>query len=71
MCQKEMAALDAGDEAAAAAAREAQAVFVKNHLMNWVPQLCDDLERRAKTGLYRGLAETIRQFLAFESEDLA
>lgn len=70
LCQKELEALDAGDEGTAAAARVAQRAFLEGHLVNWVPQLCEDIERRATSGLYRGLAETTRQFLAFECDEL-
>lgn len=68
LCQKELDALDAGDNAAADAARAAQRTFCSEHLLNWVPALCDDLERRAKSDLYRGLAEMTRFFLEFERE---
>lgn len=71
LCRKELDAASVGDDAAADAAHEAQRAFARDHLLTWVPQLCDDLERRAKLGLYRGLAETTRQFLEFEREELA
>ncbi len=71
LCRKELDAASAGDDAAADTAHEAQRAFARDHLLTWVPQLCDDLERRAKLGLYRGLAETTRQFLEFEREELA
>ena len=71
LCRKELDAASAGDDAAADAAHEAQRAFARDHLLTWVPQLCDDLERRAKLGLYLGLAETTRQFLEFEREELA
>ena len=70
LCRKEADALAAGDEVGAEAARETQRVFLRDHVLAWFPQLCADLEKRAKQGLYRGLAETVRQFLAFEREEL-
>lgn len=70
LCERERAALDGGDDAAREEAREAQRAFLHDHLLAWMPQLCDDLEKRAHTGLYRGLAETTRQFLAFEKDEL-
>ena len=70
LCRKEADALAAGDEVGAEAARETQRVFLRDHVLAWFPQLCADLEKRAKRGLYRGLAETVRQFLAFEREEL-
>ena len=68
LCQEELEALSAGNEGATESARAAQREFCERHLARWVPQLCDDLERRAKSGLYRGLAQMTRQFLAFECE---
>lgn len=71
LCRAELAALDAGDEAEAGQLADAQAAFLREHLLSWMPQLCDDVEKRAKTGLYRGLAQMTRQFLEFEREELA
>ena len=70
LCCKEAEALAANDGAGVDAARVAQQDFLRDHLLVWIPQLCDDLEKRAKPGLYRGLAETARQFLVFEREEL-
>lgn len=70
LCRKEADALRAGDEAAAQAARDLQRDFLRDHVLAWVPQLCDDLEKRAQPGLYRGLAETTSQFLSFERDEL-
>lgn len=69
LCRKELDAQAAGDEKGAAGAREAQRAFLRDHMLAWVPQLCIDLEKRAKLGLYRGLAETTRRFLTFEREE--
>lgn len=70
LCDREARAHAAGDSQAAKAVRGVQRAFLRDHLMKWVPRLCDDLAARAGTGLYRGLAETTRQFLAFECEEL-
>lgn len=71
LCQKELDALQAEDSQTVAEIREAQKQFLQDHLMNWVPQMCDDLNKRAKSSLYKGLAETTKQFLEFEAEELA
>lgn len=70
LCDREAKAYAAGDSRAAQAVRGAQRAFLHDHLMKWVPRLCDDLAARAGTGLYRGLAETTRLYLAFECEEL-
>ncbi|HIS40698.1 MAG TPA: molecular chaperone TorD family protein [Candidatus Aphodovivens avistercoris] len=71
LCRAELATLDAGDEAKARRLADVQATFLQEHLLSWMPRLCDDVEKRAKTGLYRGLARMTRQFLEFEREELA
>lgn len=70
LCDREVKAHAVGDSQTAQAVRGVERVFLHDHLMKWVPRLCDDLAARAGTGLYRGLAETTRLFLAFECEEL-
>jgi len=69
LCQKEIDALEACDAIAAGVAREAQKAFVRDHLVKWVPQLCDDILVRVKSGFYAGIAETTKQFLELEAEE--
>lgn len=71
LCRKEAAALAAADAAAAGAAFIAQQAFLSDHLLAWVPQFCDDVKRHARTGFFRGLAETMQEFLAFEKTSLS
>ena len=49
-----------------AAAIEAQAAFLEQSLLPWVPGFCDLLEARAKTGFYRGVAQMLRAFMEEE-----
>ncbi len=70
LCRAQLTALREGDEERAERLAADQAEFLRNHLLGWMPRLCDDVEKRAKTGLYRGLARMTRQFLEFEQEDL-
>ena len=39
-------------------------------MLNWMPRMCVDVAARAKTGLYRGLADMTHQFLELEREEL-
>ncbi|MHB1406591.1 MAG: TorD/DmsD family molecular chaperone [Desulfitobacteriaceae bacterium] len=50
---------------------EWQARFMENHLSNWVFELLDNLERKAETPFYRGLARLLRAFLEEEKTALA
>lgn len=42
----------------------AQRSFMDGHLRRWVPQLADDLEARAATPFYRGVAQLLRGLVA-------
>lgn len=70
LCRKELDAMAEGDEGAVWDVRRTQQTFVRDHLLVWMPRMCDDLEARAKSGLYRGLAQTTRRFLSLEREEL-
>jgi TorA maturation chaperone TorD len=68
LCQKAMAAMEAGDRAGAAAALRQQKEFLQKHLLVWVPAFCRDVQQAAETGFYRGLALITAEHLAMESE---
>lgn len=70
LCRAQLAALQDGDEEGVERLAADQVAFLRDHLLGWMPRLCDDVEKRAKTCLYRGLAQMTRQFLEFEQEDL-
>lgn len=59
---------DEGSERMAEAekAMNAQVAFLEASLLPWVPAFCDKLEARAKTPLYRGIAQMLREFMAQE-----
>ena len=61
----EHAAAGNGDEAL-----RAYRDFVIDHALTWMPQFCDELERRAGTPFYRGAAQTLRALLESERERL-
>jgi TorA maturation chaperone TorD len=46
-----------------------QRVFLSEHLLNWVPDYCDELIKEAKTVFYREVAEITRDFLTSESQE--
>lgn len=48
---------------------ELQEMFLGEHLLNWVPDYCDELLKEAKTVFYREIAEITRDFLISESEE--
>lgn len=71
-------AFDAGDEGVCARLLETRRAFLEEHLLNWVPAFAADVQRIARTGFYRALAdivlgvlETDRAFLADVLDDAA
>lgn len=70
LCEKELGALQSADVVEMQAARASQAAFLKDHLLVWVPDFCDDVRSHAQTGLYAGLADLITEVLQAESEEL-
>ncbi|MEC4295738.1 TorD/DmsD family molecular chaperone [Adlercreutzia shanghongiae] len=66
-----MAALDSGNGAEAERLAAVQESFIADHLASWVPSLAQDVENRAVTGFYRGLAALMRDFVEAEADDLA
>ena len=41
--------------------------FMENHILQWVPAMLDELDHRAKTGFYLGLAGVAKGFLKADS----
>ena len=70
MAQRSAVALRAGDEDGAAALLTAQRNFMNGHLRAWVPMMAADMERLARTDLYRGLACLTVGTLATDGEFL-
>lgn len=44
--------------------------FIKNRLLQWVPQMCHDAEEHSSTGFYSGLIKTILGVLEWDKEVL-
>ena len=49
---------------------EAEASFLKAHLLNWLPRWCADIDKHARTEYYRGAARLLLAFLDGERERL-
>ena len=62
------AAVGAADEKAHGQTELDQAArFIGKHLAAWTPLFCEDLERKASTAFYRGVAQMLRAFVAEEN----
>lgn len=72
LADKTGAALEAGDEDAAAELLGQQRSFLSDHLLNWAPyDFTSDILRFSGTDLYKGLALVMCGFLATDSEFLS
>lgn len=75
MCDRTVAALEAGDEEKAAALLSTQRGFLDDHLAAWAPMMTADVRRISKTWFYQGLSFITDGFLfeeiAFLDEVLA
>jgi TorA maturation chaperone TorD len=71
LCQKAAGAVEAGDKAAALEYLNRQDSFLKKHLLVWVPEFCQDVQRATKIGFYKGIARITEEHLAHEGETIA
>lgn len=51
-------------------AMNTQYVFIEDHLLPWIPALCNALEERASTAFFRGVAQLLRQLIVSEARYL-
>ncbi len=68
LCARELSCKQADDGEGAGRSRAAQELFLSNHLLRWVFDVCDGVGRTARTGLYRGVAEALRTFMEAERD---
>lgn len=69
LCDQEARYQSECDAVSLASCRMAQERFLRNHLLKWAFEFCDDLEKKARTKFYKGLAESLQQFLRLEMDD--
>lgn len=61
-------ALAAGDDEACARLLQTRRAFLESHLFNWVPAFAADVQRVARTGFYRALADIVLGVLETDRE---
>jgi len=42
--------------------------FMDDHLLQWVPLLCDEIVEHAKTSFYKGFGIILKAFIIYDSE---
>ena len=45
--------------------------FMDDHLLQWVPLLCDEIIKHAKSSFYKGIGKLVKAFIIYDSEILA
>jgi TorA maturation chaperone TorD len=65
-----LAHLIARDEVPDTGGGEAEASFLRTHLLNWLPRWCADVDEHARTEYYRGAARLLLAFLDGERRRL-
>lgn len=66
LCQKTHAARAANENQVAAECLAKQKNFLEQHLLNWVPAFCADVQRIARTDFYKAVAQVTRGYLEME-----
>ncbi|WP_162610840.1 TorD/DmsD family molecular chaperone [Gordonibacter sp. An230] len=67
LCREGERAARSGDAEGVWASIDEQRAFLANHLMNWVPQFCEDVARYANTDFYRAVASMTEGFIAMDA----
>ncbi len=49
---------------------ELQRKFFEGHILQWVPDYCEELKKAAKTLFYREIAEVVENFVSGEHEEM-
>lgn len=71
LCKAEAGAWDREDLAEVHRVREFQRRLLQDHLLQWVPALCERIRERAAGPFYRGIARLTEAYLAQEAKALA
>lgn len=69
LCEREADFQRSCDAVGLAACRQAEERFLRDHLTVWVFDFCEDLQKKAKSKFYRGLAESLTEFMLLEVDD--
>jgi TorA maturation chaperone TorD len=71
LCTREWDAWKRDDEGEAKDTIKLEREFLDDHLEKWTPALCENIRKRAKTPVYKGIAALLESFLKMEAEILA
>lgn len=67
LCRSEVLAIERKDESALSLACHKQQLFSREHLSQWVMHFTSEMKRKARTDVYRGIAEMLSVFMVHEN----
>jgi len=70
LCQESATLFESGNTKQGIRSLKKQRSFLEEHILKWVPQMCDDVLKQAKTSFYQGVATLTKSFLEEEKEYL-
>lgn len=70
LCQRTIEAMEKGDKEGSLAYLKKQGDFLGKHLMVWVPDFCEDLEKATRSDFYKGIAGITKDYLNLEQETI-
>lgn len=50
---------------------EQQKAFMEDHLIQWLPDYCDEVEKHARTTFYKELAVLVKEFVVSDHDELS
>lgn len=70
MCREALEAFDTEDWQKISGSLAEQKDFLDRHLLNWIPEFCEDIEKCSSTDFYLGIAKITNGFLQMEKSIL-
>lgn len=70
LCKETIHASENGEDEKARQLIETQRSFIKDHLLNWIPLFCEEINQFSLTDFYRGVALLTLSFLNMDKEML-
>ena len=70
LCQESVVLFENGNIKQGMLSLKKQSSFLDEHILKWVPRMCDDVLNRARTSFYQGVASLTKSFLKEEKKYL-
>ena len=71
LAQREAQAWAEDDKKGARRYLDVQQTFIKDHLVQWIPDFCEKVSQQAELPFYRAVAELTQSFIEFEKKEFS